>query len=68
MKEKEKGKKRDREGSRGDWSPGYGWIMESRLEGKLSGRWLAFQGSLSGLQTKGTVVTSTIPLFDKYVV
>lgn len=30
VKEKEKGKKRDREGSRGDWSPGYGWIMETR--------------------------------------
>lgn len=30
MKEKEKGKKRDGEGSRGDWSPGYGWIMETR--------------------------------------
>ncbi len=29
MKEKEKGKKGDREGSRGDWSPGYGWIMET---------------------------------------
>ncbi len=22
--------KRDGEGSRGDWSPGYGWIMETR--------------------------------------
>lgn len=29
MKEKEKGEKRDREGSRGDWSPGNDWLVET---------------------------------------
>ena len=53
-------KERDREGSRGDWSPGC-TAGDLRLEGRLSGGWLASQGSLSGLQTTGTVVTSTIP-------
>lgn len=34
MKGKEKGKERDREGSRGEWSPGYGWIMRPEAGGE----------------------------------
>lgn len=62
--------KKGREGSRGERTPGCGWIMRPEavgVGGGQSGRCLAFQSSVSGLQTEWTVVTSTITTQDKYV-
>lgn len=75
--EKEEGRESEREGERGrERQRGQpGWLVprlwrdngDWRLEGKLSGRWLASQSSLSGLQTEGTVVTSTIPTSSRQI-
>lgn len=53
--ERQGGKERER-GNRGDWSPGYGCIIEA-AGGAGGGALSSFKSSLSGLQIKGTPVT-----------
>lgn len=70
MKEKEKGEERDREGSRGDWSPGYGGIMETGgWRGScLGGGWpLRVHCQVSKPRGRWSLPPSPRPA-DKYVV